>query len=181
MISKWRKLSVRGRYADRVLSVDHVEYFYEGAGVSMPFTVVNTSDWVVVIPVDEDGRFILVKQFRAGTESLTFEFPGGAVNTGETHEKAAQRELLEETGSLAQELEHIGTIAPNPAFMKNSAYVYFAKGCKVTSTLNLDPFEDIEVIKVGQDELQEMIKNGSINHSIVVAAFAIYMLKKCCG
>lgn len=177
MISRWRKLSVKREYSDRVLSVDHAELFYEGAGHSMPFTVVNTSDWVVVVPVDKDGKFILVKQFRAGTETVTFEFPGGAVNPAEKPEAAAIRELKEETGAFAERLEYLGHIAPNPAFMSNSAYLFFAEGCQTTGELNLDPFEDIEIISVGKDELSEMVKNGVVNHSIVLSAFAIYMLK----
>lgn len=177
MISKWSKLSVNREYFDRVLSVDHVEYFYEGAETSMPFTVVNTSNWVVIVPMDKEGGFILVKQFRAGTETVTFEFPGGAVNLGEGPEKAAERELKEETGAVAERIEYLGSIAPNPAFMSNNAYVYLAEGCEIKSELNLDPFEDIEVLSVKRDELCQMIKNGTVNHSIVISAFALYMLK----
>ena len=143
----------------------------------MPFTVVNTSDWVVIIPETANNKLVLVKQFRIGTTSVTLEFPGGAVSAGEKPEKAAARELEEETGLIPRKLSYLGEINPNPAFMSNRCFAYSAKECEYDGKMNLDMFEDIEVWEYLPQEFKEMVKSGKITHSIVLAAYSLFMLK----
>lgn len=177
MYRHWKKLNTHREYLNRVLSVEHREFYFSKANASMNFTVVNTNDWVTIIPITFDNKFVLVKQFRVGTEETTFEFPGGAINKGEDSLNAALRELKEETGIEPKEIALLGEVHPNPAFMSNKAYVYLASGCEFNYDLNLDMFEDIEVVTLSKDEFERFIKNGMIKHSIVLAAYSLFLVK----
>jgi 8-oxo-dGTP pyrophosphatase MutT (NUDIX family) len=177
MSKYWQKLNFNREYQNRVLSVDHIEYFFEKEKASMVFTVVNTIDWVVVIPILENGKFALVRQFRVGIEDTTYEFPGGGVNLYESKEDAATRELREETGLIYNNLTFLGEVHPNPALMSNSAYIYLATGCKKRYSLKLDKFEDIEVKYFTRQEFEEKITSGEIKHSIVLSAYTLYLAK----
>jgi len=173
----WKKLNTHREYRDRVLSVEHREFYFTKENASMNFTVVNTNDWVTIIPTTIDNQFVLVKQFRIGTEETTLEFPGGAINKGENNLNAALRELKEETGLEPKEIDILGEVHPNPAFMSNKAYIYLARGCEPKYDLNLDMFEDIELVTLSKDELERYIKNGMIKHSIVLAAYSLFLVK----
>jgi 8-oxo-dGTP pyrophosphatase MutT (NUDIX family) len=174
----WKKLNTHREYKDKVLSVDHCEYYFDKKNASMSFTVINTSNWVTIIPVTTDNKFILVKQFRVGTEETTYEFPGGAINENESHKEAALRELREETGLAAGNIELLSVIHPNPAFMSNRAYIYLAEECSFKYELQLDLFEDIEVVSLSRQELEDYIVSGKITHSIVLAAYSHFLLKE---
>ena len=79
MKKKWQFIKEEKVYSDNILSIRHLEYYYKTADKSMVFTVQDMSSWAVIVPVTKNGEFILVKQFRAGTNSDTLEFPGGSI------------------------------------------------------------------------------------------------------
>ena len=84
-----------------------------------PVWVIDTPNWVNIIPITENNEVILVNQHRFGTEQLTLEIPGGMVDEGEDPMKAATRELAEETGYTSSQIIEIGRVEPNPALMSN--------------------------------------------------------------
>ena len=87
------------------------------SGRRWTFVVVDTPDWVTIIPMLGDNLVHMVRQFRHGSKTVTLEFPSGVVNRGEAPAVAAGRELLEETGCTAASLIEIGSVNPNPAFI----------------------------------------------------------------
>ena len=178
MKSFWKHEQTEKQYKDRVLSIDHRTITFTKIGKSMPFTVINTNNWVIIIPRTADGRFVMVKQYRAATDQVTLEFPGGAIHNGEDIELSALRELQEETGLDTPSLTFLGEIAPNPAILSNKCYAYLAEDCTFTAETDFDEFEDIEIVTLPQDELEEMVTKGQINHSIVLAAYGMYNIKQ---
>ena len=74
------------------------------------FFVIETNDWVNVLPITEDNEIILVRQFRYGTKKFSLEPPGGVVENGEDPILAGQRELLEETDIVGKNPKIIGTV-----------------------------------------------------------------------
>ena len=134
------------------------------------FDVVQCLNWVNVIAITEDQKIVLIKQYRHGTEEVTVEIPGGAVNIGEDPRIGAERELREETGYTSASWSHLGRVAANPAFMSNYCDTYLALDAKLTHPQEFDPFEEIEVYLKNKNELIEMVRSGEINHSIVIAA-----------
>lgn len=175
MKKKWKHLGTVEKYRDNVVKVEHREYHFDRAASSMPFTVVRMRNWVSIIPVTESGDFVLVRQFRVGTDAETIEFPGGAVETGEPADAAAARELEEETGYISNDIQIIGTMRPNPAFMDNKCYVAVAKNARPTGTLSPDMFEDARPEVYSREKLTELIRTGGIDHSIVLGSWALFV------
>lgn len=174
MKKDWQFIKKECVYTDRILSIDHKEYFYKKENESMVFTTQNMSNWVLIVPVMKDGRFILVRQFRAGTESDTYEFPGGSIDINEEPSDAAVRELAEETGARAEKVVRLGVLDPNPAFMTNKCNVFFAENCEITCKPHLDKFEDAEAVMVTYSELKDMIRSGVFTQSLSIAGLMLY-------
>ncbi|QQS42311.1 MAG: NUDIX hydrolase [Acidobacteriota bacterium] len=165
---KWRVVS-REKIADcRVFEVSARGSVDEN-GREGTFFVIESPDWVNVIPVTEAGRIVLIEQFRHGTEELTLEIPGGMVDEGETPAECAARELTEETGYVADELVYLGKSRPNPAIQNNWIHHFAAFGCTNDGKQSFDEHEKIAVREVGPEDLDRLIESGSITHSLVLA------------
>lgn len=174
MKKNWQFIKQEKAYNDNILSIRHLEYYYKVADKSMVFTVQDMSNWALVVPVTKDGEFIIVRQFRAGTNSDTLEFPGGSVDKDEDFIKAAARELQEETGAISNNIIPLATIDPNPAFMTNKCHVFAALDCAFEGSQHLDLFEDTEPLTVSENKLKEMIKNGEFSQSLSIAAYSLF-------
>ncbi|MFP4484635.1 MAG: NUDIX hydrolase [Spirochaetaceae bacterium] len=142
------------------------------------FVLVESPDWAnVVTPVrDAEGReyFVMVRQYRQGSRSLTLEFPGGIVDEGEEPEAAAWRELVEETGYVPERLELIGTVNPNPAFMSNTAYTFLAHGAHLREDRDLDPDEIMDTHLVPVEAIVHNHNPEFHVHAIMVSAVFWY-------
>ncbi len=134
------------------------------------FLKLECPDWVNIIAVTDDRRMVLIEQYRHGTDEITLEIPGGAVDPGEDAATTAARELEEETGYRAAELVEIGRVDPNPAFLSNRCWTYLALGCRADGEVDLDPSEEIEVSLAPLNDFGRLIDNGAITHSLVIAA-----------
>jgi ADP-ribose pyrophosphatase len=178
MKNRWRFIEAEQKFKDRVLTVEHRRYHYDGANDSMLFTVVNIKNWVITVPVTRDGKLILVRQFRVGTDSVTYEFPGGALDDGENPQVGALRELEEETGYRSKVAKRLGDMHPNPAFMTNQCFCFSAEGCTPDGEMHHDLFEDTAPEEFTEDEVRTMIKDGRITHSITIAAFGLWLVNR---
>lgn len=89
-------------------------------GKDHDFLVLDSKDWINVVPVTPAGNLVLIRQFRHGTASLVWEIPGGMMDEEDkSPEQAAQRELLEETGYVPEAMAFLGAVHPNPAIQNN--------------------------------------------------------------
>jgi 8-oxo-dGTP pyrophosphatase MutT (NUDIX family) len=145
---------------------------------SQVFTVIDANDWVIVIPVlngPNGNQFVMVWQWRHGSRSLSLEFPGGVLETGENPVEAAVRELYEETGYYPGKIEKIGEFNPNPAIMSNKVHFFLAKDLNGDGKQNLDIDEYVEVALVDiNDVIQGMGKEPYI-HALMGTALVLYM------
>jgi len=147
-------------------------------GKKAPFVSLDAPDWVTIIPElegGEDGEFLMVRQYRHGSEMVEMEFPAGVVDPGEEPYSAAVRELLEETGCRAEEIREIGSVSPNPAFMTNRTHTYIARGLEKISGLKLDEHEILDVHKVKYNELAGKIGLKPYDNAITVQAWFFYL------
>ncbi len=135
------------------------------------FFVLECSDWANVIALTPHDDVVLVRQFRAGTRSITLEIPGGSVEEGESAREAVRRELREETGYAARSWKRIGVVHPNPAIQGNRCWTWLATGCRRVGDLQPDEGEDLAVELVPLRRIPGLIRRGRITHSLVIAAF----------
>lgn len=177
MVGKWKTLESKEQGRGRIFRHRVVKRKSPDTGAEGAFDVIDCLDWVNVIALTPQKEIIFVKQYRHGSDHVTHEIPGGAIDLGEDPEHAAKRELEEETGYQCQRMEFLGKVAPNPAFMSNHCYTYLAHDCHPTSVQNLDPLEEIEVTTLPQENVKEMLSSGEIDHSLVVAAFFYFFTK----
>ncbi len=145
------------------------------------FFVIESPDWVNIIAITRDREVVLIEQFRHGAEEMHLELPGGLIDPGENPQRSAARELLEETGYSSSNWRLLGASRPNPAIQNNTIYHYLALDCEKTSETAFDPNESIVTELVAENEIDALIADGKITHSLVVAAlfyFRYYQLKK---
>lgn len=149
-------------------------------GKTGKFITLHAPDWAIVLPVIErhGGRFMLtVTQYRHGMEQVYHEFPGGVIEPGEAPEKAAARELLEETGYSAGTLMLLGSFSPNPALMTNTQYVFLATELQKTNEQSLDEHEFVQVEELPEAEVLAMLGEGMWGHGLMAAAALLYCKK----
>lgn len=148
------------------------EQFVSGrTGGLIDATIVDSPDWVNVLPLTPEGNVLLIRQYRFGAMSETLEIPGGLIDPGETPLVAAGRELREETGYGAERIVSLGSVSPNPAFMRNRLYCFVAEGCALQGAQDMDPGEDILVEQVPLTSIDAMIARGQMDHALAQIAF----------
>lgn len=132
------------------------------------FYVLLSRDWVNIVPITKEGRVVLIRQFRPGTQEVTIEVPGGMVDGGEDPAQAARRELEEETGYIAEQIMITGKVRPNPAFLRNTCHMFLAIGASPLGHTRMDESEDVQTFEAPWSEVEKMVEDGSIDHSLVL-------------
>ena len=140
-------------------------------GTTRPILTFATPDWCNVVPLTDEGKIILVRQHRWGTDAQSLEIPGGLVDPGESPIEAAGRELREETGYDAASIVELGRVHPNPALQSNQLHMFLARGCTPHERgQQLEELEDCEVVLLDRTQLDAAIDRGEITHALVWAA-----------
>jgi ADP-ribose pyrophosphatase len=144
----------------------------QDSGFTWDFYILEAGDWVNVIPLTPEREVLLVEITRHGIEGPSLEVPGGLIDPGDRSPlAAAERELLEETGYEAVEMLPLGVVHPNPAIQGNRCYSFLARDVRRVAEPALDGAEDITLIRAPLDQVPQLIRQGRITHSLVVAAF----------
>ena len=145
-------------------------------GETHPFFRIEADEWVNVVPITADGEVVMVRQYRHGSREITLEIPGGIVDPGETPAQAAARELIEETGFRAGRLEAIGSVNPNPAIFGNRCYTFLASDAVQVAAIQNTRLEETSVELVPVAAIPDQLREGRIDHALVVAALYWYAL-----
>ncbi len=138
--------------------------------------VVEHRPSVVVVPMDADGNAILVRQYRYPAERVLLEAPAGVVEESETPDDCAMRELQEEIGFSSRDLRALGGFWMSPGYCTEFMYAYLAKDL-VSSRLEADTDESIEVERVSISRVSRLIRLGEIQDAKTIAALlmAVYL------
>lgn len=132
-----------------------------GDGSIVPRELVIHSGGVCVVPLTDDNRVIMVRQFRYAFGEPLLEIPAGKLEKGEEHRSAALRELEEETGAKCTSFEYLGVCYPSVAYLTEKIHMYLARGLSFGKA-HLDEGEFLDVIRVPLDEAVEMVMRGEI-------------------
>ncbi|MBC7899080.1 MAG: NUDIX hydrolase [Saprospiraceae bacterium] len=174
----WKHLSSSNIAECRVFSVREDVCSREIDGKQSTFFVIDSTNWVNIIALTKNSEVVVIEQFRHGTEQIITEIPGGMVDEGEEPSTTAKRELLEETGFTCDDWVVLGSSQPNPAIQNNTIFHYLARGCEKTADTSFDHHESIVSRLVPLAEVEKLIADGTIMHSLVIAAFYYLSLQR---
>ncbi|MEO7241905.1 MAG: NUDIX hydrolase [Variovorax sp.] len=123
---------------------------------------------VVVVPLLDDGRIVLERQFRYPVGRVMLEFPAGKLDAGEDPWFCGRRELLEETGYRAREWAHAGSMHLAIGYSTEVIHIYFARGL-VAGERQLDAGEFLDVISATADEFNDWCQSGAVTDAKTLA------------
>lgn len=142
------------------------------------FYVLEYPDWVNVIAITPDGKFVFERQYRHGLGETGYEICAGVIEKGETPLEAAKRELLEETGYEGGKWELYMKISGNPSVTNNITHCFVAKGVTQSGERHLDPTEDIDVVILQEAEVLDLLKSDAMKQALMIAPLWKYFYEK---
>jgi len=169
-MSKQKKLAQK--LQEKIL---HSEVVFEGKflkvnrdQVQLPNGDISLREYIkhpgasVILPVDQQGFIYVVHQYRHALKKVFLELPAGQRDLGEDPLKTAHRELQEETGFKAGKMELMTIIHPVIGYADEEMFLYLAQDL-VAGPAQLDPGENLEVVKMSSDELKKLVQSGQIS------------------
>ncbi len=175
----WRTISREPVYKGPIFDIHGVRR-ESSDGRSGLFIEVVAPLWATIVPWFRDSSgtpcFLMVRQYRHGSDSITIEFPAGMVDKGEDPKEAAIRELREETGCVPQgEVVELGSVSPNSAFMNNRVSFFFVEGVREVAGQSLDTHEQIDILRVPVQEVLDCMGTGVFDNGIMMMAQAFFL------
>lgn len=167
---------------DQVL---HSETVYQGAlidlrkdtvrlpnGKEAEREVVVHPEVVTMLPVLEDGRLVLVRQYREAVGQVLLEVPAGGIDDGECPEQAVRREMKEETGFDVGSLEHLATFYSSPGFTTEKMHLYRLRD--LTPGKATEENDQIEVVLMSPDDAWKAVSSGEMADAKSILALALH-------
>lgn len=132
-----------------------------------PYYVLEYNNWVNGMAITEEGKVLMIRQYRQGYGQTLLEIPGGTMDGTDTSpEQAMRRELLEETGYAFDNLISLGQICPNPASSNNVTHMFLATGGKKVQEQQLDHNEEIEIVPMEMETVKQLLAEHKILQSL---------------
>lgn len=161
------------QYKGAIIDV-YKDYITTPEGNSVEWDFIGHKGAAAVLPVLDDGRILMVRQWRNALDRYTLEIPAGGLDGAEEPTKVcAARELEEETGYKSEDIIFLQSIIPAVAYSQEKIDIYIARNLK-PSKQHLDPDEYINVEKYTIEELVGKIENNEIQDSKTAAAIMNY-------
>jgi ADP-ribose pyrophosphatase len=167
---RWERLSSENLMQTPYFVLRSDELRLPDGAVKDPYYVIERPDAAIIFPLTPAGEVVLVRQYRPPIGMMELGLPAGLVEEGEEPEKAARRELLEETGYAGGEWEPLGAVASSPSLKDNWAHLYLARGVERAGSQQPDEYERLEIVHVPVGEVLGQVKSGNIVSSSGVAA-----------
>ncbi len=175
---RWEVLKSEIVYRCRIFSVRRDQSRSLRSGQTGDFHVLETQDWVTVVPVTAEQEVVMVRQFRHGIGDFTLEVPAGLMDaTDASPAAAARRELREETGYAAGDLIALGVVHPNPALLNNRCHMFVAPDVRLAGAPQWDATEELAVETVAIDRLSALVLDGTVSNALTLVAFHLMNLR----
>jgi len=153
--------------------VDRVSYVLPDGRLAQR-EVIEHPGAVVIIPVLDDGRICLIRNYRVAVQQELIELPAGTLEPGEPPIETARRELIEETGFRAASVSPLMQLLMSPGILHERMHVFLAQQL-VPGLPEREPGEEIENLLLSASEIQEMILQNAITDSKTVSALLYYL------
>jgi ADP-ribose pyrophosphatase len=158
------EIRFKGKVFDH--QVDEIEYESGNKGIR---EVAIHPGGAVVVPIKDDGKIILVRQFRYPLQKTLIELPAGKLDKGEDPLVCATRELEEETGYKAKEIKKLGEIYTAPGYCTEILHIYSASGLTPGNHNREEGEQGMEILELTIDEIKKMIFSGKITDAKTIA------------
>ncbi len=169
---KMKIISSVEKFHSKIFSVTEDEAT-DPSGFHIKRAIIRHPGSAVVVPVDERGRVLLVRQFRLPAKQYLWEIPAGKIDEGENAFEAAQRELSEETGLSATSWKELVSYYPSPGFLEEKMTLFLATGLTQGEAHNMDD-ERIDVQWFTREELEQGIASGEIQDGKTITGFLLW-------
>ncbi|HZY65044.1 MAG: NUDIX hydrolase [Actinomycetota bacterium] len=146
-------------------------------GAVIEYGVLESGGFAAVVPVTGDGGVILVRQWRQPLGKFTLELPSGAVDAGEDARQSAERELLEETGYRAEELEPLISFHTSTGRSTEMCHLFRCRAVWGLGGPRPEPTEFIEVVEKPLDEVVARISRGEITDAATVLGIQMVVVR----
>lgn len=154
---------------------DHVKL---PTGAEIPeYYILEYPDWVNVIALTQEGKFVMVRQYRHGLQETRYELCAGVCEQGEDPMESAKRELYEETGYAGGKWTPWMTISANASTMTNLTHCYLATGVERITSQHLEETEDLSVHLLTKEEVRELLQTDEVRQSLMAAPLWKYFAK----
>ena len=158
-------------FAGKVITVN-IETVTLPNGVTVDLEMVRHPGAAAVVPLKDNDRVVLIKQFRHAAGGFIYEIPAGKLHPGEDPLDCAARELEEEVGYIAGRLEHLSSIFTAPGFTDEVIHIYKATAMS-TGRQQLDRDEVLEILEIPMEEAMQMIEGGKIRDSKTIVGLQL--------
>jgi ADP-ribose pyrophosphatase len=161
-MSESEKLDSEHVFTGKVFSIDRDRVKMPN-GRTVTVDVVRHTKSVVLVPVPEPGKVILVRQYRYAVNAFLWELPAGSVDAGESPEQAARRECHEEIGLLPSTVVRLAALYPTPGYCDEEMVFFRLSGLETTDEkAAVDDDEDIEAKTFDLRDARDMVRSGEI-------------------
>jgi ADP-ribose pyrophosphatase len=158
-------------YSGKVVTLD-IDTVTLPNGVTIDLEIVRHPGAAAVVPLNENGMVVLIKQFRHAASGFIYEIPAGKLHPGEDPLNCAMRELEEEIGYIAGRLERLTSILTAPGFTDEIIHIYKATDMKA-GRQQLDPDEVLEVLEIPLEEALRMVETGAIRDAKTIVGLQL--------
>ena len=142
-------------------------------GFEIHRSVVAHQGSAVILPADEMGRVLLVRQYRLPAQAKLWELAAGRIDPGESPLAAARRELVEETGLRARQWKRLAKMYPTPGYVSELMHLYLATGLTQGEAHPMDD-ERIETRWFTREELESRVDAGKFEDGKTIAGLLLY-------
>jgi ADP-ribose pyrophosphatase len=170
--STGRVISSKVVYKGPVFSVRR-DVVAEPSGLRTMREMISHSGSVVVMPVLNDGRIVLIRQYRHAARQYLWELVAGRIDPGENIKQAAARELIEETGLRAKKMRVFLDFWPSPGFLEERMFVLLAEGV-TQGEAEPEADEQIEMKAFSRRELEKMLRTGVLRDAKTISSLLFY-------